>query len=140
MKLIGLLVGFVLVGLGLVGCTSQPEPPPNPVVTVTAEAPPPVQEVAPPPPVEPPTMEQIYLLAVHTAYTDNIPYTDAQLVAVAQATCADLRNGSTFEDITYVLLNSDIDPTLGGTMIGAGVSAFCPEYMNDLETYIATAR
>jgi len=30
------------------------------------------------------------------------------------------------------VVQSDIDPDLGGLLLGAGVAAFCPEYSNEL--------
>jgi len=59
---------------------------------------------------------------------------DDLLLETGKAGCEALDAGATMEDVLWEVVSSDIDPDLGGLLLGAGVAAFCPEYSNELVT------
>lgn len=68
-------------------------------------------------------------------------YSRQAVLDVAKSACKTLRNGGTFADIMGALAATSNDSQFlndAGFVIGAGVAAFCPEYMDDLQNYIAS--
>lgn len=61
---------------------------------------------------------------------DEIPGAGQAHIRVAKAACEALDDGATIEQLIVVALNSDsgLEPGQIGTLLGAGVVAYCPEH------------
>lgn len=59
--------------------------------------------------------------------------TDAEWVSAAKATCRSFDNGTTFEDMVEAQTSNGFSYYEAGFIIGASVSAYCPEHSDKFE-------
>lgn len=122
----GAVVALVLAGIvgGSISSNNSAKETPTPDYTVVE-----------PEPVEPISLDEQYLFAVH--YADNYiveSNTDADLIAIGKQTCDTLDTGLTVQDLMFALVadadgsESDAYWEFAGIIIGAGVATYCPEY------------
>lgn len=109
---------------------------PTPTTQETTTEPAPTQESEPT--VESLSPEDVFLTVVRDAHPDETSeMPDDYLISVGEAVCTELDNGSTFYDVALTFINGDEPwPTIGGTITGAAIPTFCPEYMDDMEDFL----
>lgn len=123
-----IIIAVAVVGVALVGCSSQASP--APTVTVTQNAPAPAPEVE-----DTLSNEELYLLGIKSMSNPILNVaTDAQLLEMGYSVCEALNAGFTTEDIIAYMavqmagegMTSDIEVEAVGYIIGAADSALCP--------------
>jgi hypothetical protein len=124
------VVGLLLVIVYLIGSANKP------ATTDAAPAPQETQSVEVAPEL---TTDDIYLQVLHSFNNPIIEAnTDADLIALGKQVCSTLDSGATVQDIMLNLVGSadgtedDSYWEFAGAMIGGGVSAYCPEYSNQI--------
>lgn len=142
--IVALVMGLALT-FGATACNGDSEDKSTEQVTVTAEAPstsvppaPPTTSEAPLPPTtqaDPPAndIDAVFLQVLRegTNSWDNLP--DADVISLAHSMCGAWDNGSTFEEIAQIFLDSGYNQTDAGYFIGAGTEAYCPEYSKNFQ-------
>lgn len=73
------------------------------------------------------TNEKIFVMAITNEYPE-LSGADAELIAGGYRICSDIKAGATFDDFVADALAEDIDSETYGFIIGAAVSALCPEH------------
>lgn len=72
--------------------------------------------------------EQMFIDVVRDNAPAHVFFDDRDLIELAKAYCGALDDGITFDQLTELTLQANVDPTLAGSVIGAGVSTYCPEH------------
>jgi hypothetical protein len=98
----------------------------------------PVQEIEMSPTLPPETLTEIsvresYLTTIRTEYPVLSDVDDESLVGLAENTCGLLDTGATVYDVFDVANESGMPPEMSGYITGAAISAYCPEYLDQLE-------
>lgn len=129
-KILGSIIVIGIALMVLTGCASQSSQA-NPVETVTQ--------------FEQPTLspEQQYISHIRSLgnmYVDNS--SDSSLVELGKQACTVLDTGYTVEELVTGLINSGSLNTaeqyeFAGIVVGGGVRYFCPEYITEVEAYLA---
>jgi Protein of unknown function (DUF732) len=118
----------------LSGCTTGE---PTPTVTVTATP----TSVATPEPVEPTqsttSAEDAFVRAFESEYGPLSSAGQASLIRLGHLVCQKIGEGFSYDDIVDAVNGGLDDYRTTGFVLGASVVAFCPEYRNTLESYIA---
>ena len=119
------LAGLIAV-LFLVGCSAQPVETPTMRPTVQPTVQPTTAPVAQ-------TKDDTFIKVIRAEYTT--PMSDAELVALGKDTCSAFEQlgVETFVKMMFVSEDS-VDPELLGYVMGASALAYCPEYMDDIDT------
>lgn len=77
--------------------------------------------------------ESIFLMVIRDEYpTDSAGVPDDAFLELADTTCGALDDGVPYLTLLGKVADSGLDPQFGGFLIGASVSAFCPEYEDEL--------
>lgn len=75
------------------------------------------------------TADLIFLTTLDTVDSSiRITYGDDGLIGVAHSSCDALDAGATLMDMTNAVINAEFDVIQAGTILGAGVAAYCPEH------------
>ena len=130
----------VLFTAALAACStpSVEQPTSAPTTTTQEETTEPAPTQEPEPTVESLSPEDVFLTVVRDAHPDETSeMPDEYLVSIGEAVCTELDSGSTFYDVALTFINED-EPwsTIGGTITGAAIPTFCPEYMDDMEEFL----
>lgn len=74
------------------------------------------------------SIDSIYLSVVREGAPLTRTADDETLISLAKSTCEFFDAGASFEDVALIAMESGVDATTAGTVIGAGTEAYCPEY------------
>lgn len=129
-----ILTAIILAGtlaMILTGCASQSSQA-NPAQTITEFATPDFQ-----------SQEEQYIAHIRSLgnmYIDN--NTDQALIDIGGQVCTTLDSGYSVDEMVTALINSGTFSTteqyeFAGIIVGAGVKYFCPEYITEVEAYLA---
>jgi len=122
---IAAILAAAALAVSLGACSNDPEAAPAPTVTITEQA-----------PDTGPTVDEAYVSTVRTlAPKMSRSATDADLIDLGKTTCLalDELNGDT-EALFYVLYDKDPNLDYGevGAVVGASITAYCPEYSSEI--------
>ena len=119
----------LIAALFLVGCSAQPVEAPTMRPTVQPTVQPTTATVAP---VEQ-TNDDRFIKIIRAEYAT--PMSDAELIALGKDTCSAFEQlgVETFVKMMFVS-ESSVDPELLGYVMGASALAYCPEYMDDIDS------
>lgn len=79
------------------------------------------------------SVEDLFLVVVHDQAPLSRSVPDADILDAAHSTCQALDEGNSMTDIMLIVIGSGIPTDVGGAIVGAGISAFCPEYQDELD-------
>lgn len=127
-----IIIAVAVVGVALVGCSSQASP--APTVTITQNAPEP-EPLNTDDGVSNLSNEELYLLGIKSMNNPILnSATDQQLIEMGESVCEALAAGFTTQDIIEYMarqmvgqgMTSDVESEAVGYIIGAADSALCP--------------
>jgi hypothetical protein len=131
------LVTLAVITLILAGCSVPDDP--TPVVTHTEVSTPAPsvtpEEVDAEPVLSDEQLEQVYLLTLREQNPELTAVSDDMIVRLGHQVCETLDAGASFDQMAAALLGQGNDE-LAGAVVGAAVSAFCPEYTADMNAFI----
>lgn len=81
------------------------------------------------------TREELFVELIHDEFPETEGVPDATLIDAAQATCDALDDGASMTDVALEIATSGAPADLSGYIMGAGISAFCPEYQDELDAF-----
>lgn len=121
-----IVIGIAAIGIALTGCASNA---PTPTVTVTAT--PDVTTPAPAPTLEP---EDAFIAAVESEYGPLTTRQEKQVIDLAYDVCVSFDTIGVQRTLRGYLtqVTTRQEAKTLGFIIGAGTSAFCPEYGDEL--------
>lgn len=128
MKKIALGSAIVAVAFLIAGCSSTPAPTPAPQPAPQAQAPAPV-------PYDPPVVsnndinEQAFLTLIQSEFGS---VDDATALRLGKAVCSALDSGAGLIQVGNIIIDNGFSASEAGTLVGASVAAFCPEYESDI--------
>lgn len=130
MKKIALGSALFAVALLIGGCSSTPSSPaPEPIQQGQS-----LQQPVPAPAYEPPveTDEDRFMSVIGPEFP-GVPRSTA--VNLGRAICTALDEGLSFLQVGQVGVDNGFTPEQAGTLVGASIGAFCPEYIDAAQRF-----
>lgn len=115
------LIALASAALFLTGCAASSATPSDPVETFAVDD------------LSQSEREAVFLMVIETEYpVESADVGDLAFLELADSTCMALDSGVPMTTLVLEIYESGLEPEFGGFLLGASVSAFCPEYEGQL--------
>jgi hypothetical protein len=79
------------------------------------------------------TVDAMFLSVVRNAAPIAQQLDDADLIGLAEGVCEALDSGVSIEEIFLLAIQEALDTDLFGSIAGAGISAYCPQHVDQIQ-------
>lgn len=90
------------------------------------------------------SMEQKNEVFVTVIRQENPDYyaqdSDEQIIALGAKVCSTLDSGVSITEMAVGFVTSDVDAGAAGTLMGASITTYCPEYQDEMDAFVETTK
>lgn len=72
--------------------------------------------------------DDLYLAAARAVAPELVPVPDKDLLGLGHSVCEALKVGATLAEVGVIMIQSGLDASPSGAVVGSATRTFCPEY------------